>query len=261
LPPAPDARALSPFVEEGGSAADGGADIEPERQWAFEAGLDHRVGRGWRLDVSYWQRDVDQVADPNVFIGTTIIVPNAVAAGRARGVDARLEIAPAGAWSGYGNVSIGTVTQTGPITGGLFLDDDVADLGPGVEFVPDHDQRVVASAGLTWTGPRGATLSAIGRYESGTPIELDDDAEAEELAARPGADRVDFGRGRVKPRTLLSLVASVPVWRTSGADLSLRASVLNLFEAEYAYNFGNPFSGTHFGAPRTASVTLRLETR
>jgi len=260
LASSPTARALSPFVDDG-QAADGGADIEPERQWAFDAGLEHRVGRAWRVDLSYWQRQVDQFADPNVFVGTTIIVPNAVANGRARGVDGRLEFAPGGAWSGYGNVSVGKVTQTGPITGGLFLDDDVADLGPGVEFVPDHDQRVVASAGLTWTGRRGATLSVIGRYESGTPIELDDDAEAEQLAARPGADRVDFESGRVEPRTVVSLLGSVPVWRTAGADVSLRAAVLNLFDARYAFNFGNPFSGTHFGAPRTASVMLRVETR
>jgi outer membrane receptor protein involved in Fe transport len=261
LASSPEARALSPFIDDGGAAADGGADIEPERQWAFEGGVEHRMGRGWRVDLSYWQRHVDQYADPNVFVGTTILVPNAVAEGRAQGVDARLEVAPGGAWSGYGNVSVGKVTQTGPITGGLFLDDDVADLGPGVEFVPDHDQRVVASAGVTWTGPRGATLSATGRYESGTPIELDDEGEAADLAARPGADRVDFDRGRVKPRTVVSLVGSVPVWRTAGADLSLRASVLNLFDASYAYNFGNPFSGTHFGAPRTFALGVRLEAR
>ena len=269
LASSPEARALSPFLDEDadgddtgeGGAGAGGADVEPERQWALEAGVEHRFGRGLRLDVAYWQRQVDEYADPNVFFGTTIVFPNAVAEGRARGVDARLEFAPGGAWSGYGNVSIGTVTQTGPITGGLFLEDDVADLGPGVEFVPDHDQRVVASAGLTWTGPRGATLSAVGRFESGTPIELDDDAEAEELAGRPGADRVDFDRGRVEPRTVVSLVASVPLWRPAGADLSLRGAVLNLFDASYAYNFGNPFSGTHFGAPRTFALSVRIEAR
>jgi hypothetical protein len=53
----------------------------------------------------------------------------------------------------------------------------------------------------------------------------------------------------------------VPVWETVRAQVSLRASVLNLFGARYAYNFGNPFSGTHFGAPRSASVTVRVETR
>ena len=269
LASSPEARALSPFLPDddddgdGGDAGpgSGGAEVEPERQWALEAGLEHRFGRGLRLDVAYWQRHVDEYADPNVFFGTTIVFPNAVAAGRANGLDARLEFAPGGPWSGYANLGLATVTQTGPITGGLFLEDDVADIGPGVEFTPDHDQRVAASGGLVWTGRRGVSLSGTVRYESGTPTELDDDDEADELAGRPGADRVDFARGRVRPRTLVSLVGSLPVWQSARAQVSLRASVLNLFGARYAYNFGNPFSGTHFGAPRSASVTVRVETR
>jgi outer membrane receptor protein involved in Fe transport len=258
LASSPEARALSPFAGDD-PVDDGGAAIEPERQWAVEGGAEHRLARGVRADVSYWERHVDQYADPNVFFGTTIVFPNAVAEGRARGVDARLEIAPGGPWSGYANLSIGKVTQTGPITGGLFLEEDVANLGPGVTFTPDHDQRVVASGGLAWTSRR-ATLSLTGRFESGTPIELDDD-EAGDLADRPGADRVDFARGRVRPRTVISLAGSVPVWRKGSAEVSLRAAVLNLFDARYAYNYGNPFSGTHFGAPRTASVAVRVETR
>ncbi len=266
LASSPEARALSPFfdadgdedAEEGGASA-GGADVEPERQWALEAGVEHRFGRGARLDVAYWQRHVDEYADPNVFFGTTIVFPNAVAEGRARGVDARLEFAPGATWSGYANVSVGSVTQVGPITGGVFLEDDVADIGPGVEFTPDHDQRVVGSAGLTWTGSR-ASVSMVGRHESGTPLELDED-EADDLASRPGSDRVDFERGRVRPRTTLSLLATVQLWSGSRSAISLRGAVLNLFDARYAYNFGNPFSGTHFGAPRSASVTVRVETR
>jgi outer membrane receptor protein involved in Fe transport len=260
LASSPEARALSPFAEDG--RGEGGAEIEPERQWAFDGGLEHRFGRGWRLDVAGWQRRVREYADPNVFFGTTIIFPNAVASGRARGVDARLEVGSAGGpWSGYANVSVGSVTQTGPITGGLFLEDDVADIGPGVTFVPDHDQRVVASGAVTWTGRRGATLSAAVRHESGTPLELDDDEEAADLAARPGAELIDLSRGRVRPRTLVSIVGSVALWETSRVQLSLRGSVANLFGARYAYNFGNPFSGTHFGAPRTATAGVRIESR
>ncbi len=272
LASSPEARALSPFLDDAGAADDagaggasagsagaGGADVEPERQWALEAGVEHRFGRGLRLDVAYWQRHVDEYADPNVFFGTTIVFPNAVAEGRARGLDARLEFAPGASWSGYANLSVGTVTQVGPITGGVFLEDDVADIGPGVEFTPDHDQRVVASGGLIWTGSR-ASLSAVGRHESGTPLELDDD-EAGAFASRPGAERVDLERGRVRPRTTVSLLATLRLWQGTRAAVSVRGAVLNLFDARYAYNFGNPFSGTHFGAPRTASVTVRVETR
>ncbi len=59
------------------------------------------------------------------------------------------------------------------------------------------------------------------------------------------------------PRTVVSLLGDVPLWRSGTRTVHVRAAVLNLLDAEYAYNFGNPFSGTHFGAPRTVSLALR----
>ncbi len=249
-----EARELSPFAEDGG---EGGADIEPERQWAFEAGVNHRVGLV-RIDAAIWYRRVTEAADPNVFTGTTIIFPNAVAVGRARGFDLRLEVTRRRSWSGYLNASVGRVRQRGPITGGLFLEDEIGELGSGDEFIPDHDQRLVAGAGANWTPMRSRiVVSATVRYESGTPIERDED-EADELQDRPGADMVDFDRGRVAPRTVASLQADVPIWKHGRRSASIRASILNVFDDRYAYNFGNPFSGTHFGAPRTASLAVRV---
>jgi outer membrane receptor protein involved in Fe transport len=251
-----EARVLSPFAEEG---EEGGAEVEPERQWAFEAGLEHWIGRRVRLDIAGWHRAISEAADPNVFAGTTIIFPNAVADGRASGVDIRVEMPKNRGWSAYANAGVGKVVQRGPITGGLFLEDEIAELGNGEEFTPDHDQRLVLGGGLSWVHERsGLTLSFAGRYESGTPIERGDE-ELDELAERPGAEMVDFDRGRVKPRTVVSAIGDVPVWRSQRRSLRLRLSVLNLFDDEYAYNFGNPFSGTHFGAPRTFAISVRAQ--
>lgn len=250
------ARELSPFVSDDN---EGGADVEPERQWAIEAGIEQRFRR-WRLDAAYWRRDGREVADPNVFFGTAVTFPNAVAEGRAQGADLRIEVPTSRGWSGYGSVTVSKVVQTGPITGGLFLEDEIADIGPGVEFLPDHDQRVAVAGGATWEHARsGFTASAAARYESGTPIQRDDDDG--ELEARPGAELVDFDRGRVKPRFLLSLLAALPLAETDRTRVLLRGSLLNLFDHAYAYNFGNPFSGTHFGAPRTAAVSLEVTFR
>jgi outer membrane receptor protein involved in Fe transport len=248
------ARALSPFAHDD---LGGGAELEPERQWAFEAGVEHWLGLRLRLDAAFWHRAIEHAADPNVFAGTTIIFPNAVAAGRAKGLDVRLEMPRRRGWSGYFNTSVGRVIQTGPITGGLFLEDEIGDLGSGVEFVPDHDQRVVLSGGLSWEhAPTGVSVSMTARHESGTPIQRDD--EDDELKERPGAELVDFDRGRVAPRTVVSLQGDVPLWRSNRRTVHVRAAVLNLFDATYAYNFGNPFSGTHFGAPRTVTLALRM---
>jgi outer membrane receptor for ferrienterochelin and colicin len=251
-----EARALSPFVS---ADAAGGADIEPERQWAYEAGVEQRL-RHWRLDASYWRRQGREVADPNVFVGTTVIFPNAVARGRAQGVDVRVEVPRWHGWSVYGSATVSKVIQTGPITGGLFLEDEIANLGPGVEFVPDHDQRIALAGGLTWEHETSALMASLtSRYESGTPLQRD--AAQAELEERPGAEMVDFDRGRVRPRLVVSLLAAVPLVDGDRWRVRLRGSVLNLFDRAYAYNFGNPFSGTHFGAPRTAAVSLEVTVR
>ena len=103
----------------------------------------------------------------------------------------------------------------------------------------------------------GASVSATVRYETGTPLERSDEDE-DELRERPGAELVDFERGRVEPRTIASLVADVPIWRRGRRSARVRVSIFNLFDDRYAYNFGNPFSGTHFGAPRSLSIAGRL---
>jgi outer membrane cobalamin receptor len=238
--------------------AGGGAELEPERQWAAEVGFERVFRQRLRLDVAYWNRRIRNVADPNVFAGTTIIFPNAVAEGRAHGVDARFELPQHQGWTAYVNASIGRVIQTGPITGGLFLEDEVAEIGPGVEFTPDHDQRFATGAGVSWEhAGSGTVLSFTARHETGTPIQQEDDDLAE-LMERPGAEMVDFAEGRVKPRTVVSVLASAPLFEAGKATAVAIVQALNLFDDRYAFNFGNPFSGTHFGAPRTLAFALRV---
>jgi outer membrane receptor protein involved in Fe transport len=253
LSSSPAARVLSSIVV---GEAEGGAAIEPERQWAAELGVEHQAGRV-RLDVSYWRRWMKNVADPNVFAGTTIIFPNSVAEGRAHGLEVRVEAPKWRGWSAYANAAFARVVQTGPINGGLFLEDEVEEIGPGVEFAPDHDQRFTGGGGVSWDHPRGAAVSLIARYETGTPVPIEED-ELDELLEQPGAEMVDFEAGRVKPRTVVSLLFTAGLFRTASLTASAGLQVNNLFGARYAYNFGNPFSGTHFGAPRTVAVKLRL---
>jgi hypothetical protein len=254
------ARELSPFVDETGV---GGEDVQPERQWATELGVNHTLASGLRVDVSYWRRRVENAGDPNVLFGTTIIVPNSIARGRADGVDVRVELPRRGGASGYLSYTNARVVQFGPVTGGLFLEDEVIEIADDTEFTPDHDQRHVAAFGVSYdNAPRGFWTSFTGRYESGTPLEVDED-ELDELRARPGADLVNFESGRVRPRQVFDLSAGLRLFRINGRELGLRAAILNLTGERFAYNFGNPFSGTHFGPGRTfqMGVQVRLGAR
>jgi hypothetical protein len=252
------ARALSPFVDD---ESGGGAELRPERQTAIEAGVEQVFTRGVRFDVAYWHRRVRNAADPNVFFGTTMIFPNTIDAGRASGVDVRLEVPRRGRWSGYVSYTNSRVVWFGPINGGLFLEENFLEIGPGTSFTPDHDQRHVASMALTFDDERAGFWTSIAwHYGSGTPLEVEED-DADDLLDRPGAELADFERGRVKPRSVLDLLIGQRLYRGQRLELTARASVLNVLNRAYAYNFGNPFSGTHFGAPRSIAFSMRVTAR
>ena len=251
-----EARALSPFADKDDPDATGGAELEPERQTAWEVGVDQWFRGALRLDAAFWSRHVRNYADPNVFFGTTIIFPNSVASGSARGFDVRLEMARYRGWSSYVSYTLSKVEQVGPINGGLFLEDSILDIGPGTRFTPDHDQRHVAAGGVTYASG-GFSASVAARYQSGTPLEVEED-HLVELMERPGAGLVNFDSGRVRPYAVIDLAVAQTLHRGSRTETSVRIGVMNLTNRDYALNFGNPFSGTHFGAPRSVRAELRI---
>jgi len=175
----------------------GGADLAPERQHAYEVGVEHVMGTTGRVSAAAWRRDVRNYTDPNVFFGTTIVFPNSVVTGRAQGLDLRVDVTGIRGWSSFLTYTLSKVEQTGPVNGGLFLEDEIGEIDAGTTVTPDHDQRHAAAAGLTFApATRRILATAIARYESGTPLDLGDldDDDAEELGERPGAERVDLAR-------------------------------------------------------------------
>jgi outer membrane receptor protein involved in Fe transport len=89
------------------------------------------------------------------------------------------------------------------------------------------------------------------------PLEVEED-RLEELKAAPGAELVNFDRGRVKPRTIFNIAAGIKLFNSDRVAASIGFSVENIFDRKFAYNFGNPFEGTHFGIPRRWSGTLEF---
>ncbi|HEU0174995.1 MAG TPA: TonB-dependent receptor [Blastocatellia bacterium] len=252
------ARSLSPFVA---GPSGGGADIHPEKVSAYEAGFAQDFRRWVRLDVAFWRRDFRNVGDPNVFFNTTIIFPNSVAKGFSRGVDVRLDVPERKGVSGWLSYTNMRLLQTGPINGGLFLTDDFIEAGPGVKFIPDQDQRNTGAFGVIYQHHRsGLLLSFSGRHESGVPLEVEED-RLDELKSAPGAELVNFERGRVKPRTTFNFSAGVNLFKRERVVCAAQLDVLNIADKLFAYNFGNPFEGTHFGYGRRWSGGLKIEFR
>ena len=251
------ARGLSPFQTSTG----GGANVRSERSSAYEAGFAQDI-HGWlKLDAVYWWRHFRNYDDPNVFFSTTVIFPNSVATGFARGLDVRLDMPERRGWSAFASYTNQRILQTGPINGGLFLTNDVIEIGPGTKFIPDHDERNVAAFELMYRHQKSGVWAAVsGRHESGVPLEIDPD-RLKELGSAPGADLVDFDRERVKPWTVLGVSTGAELFRNERVGLRVQFDVLNLADRRFAYNFGNPFEGTHFGYPREFSGRVRVTFR
>lgn len=249
------ARRLSPFATQQGS---GGASIRPEKISVYEAGFSQDVFGLFRLDAAYWHRSFRNFDDPNVFFSTTIIFPNSVAEGFARGVDARIDVPERRGWSGYLSYGNARVLQTGPINGGLFLTDEFIKIGPGTKFIPDHDQRNTGAFAINYYHRRsGLSASFSGRYQSGAPLEVEQE-KLQELRQSPGADLVNFETGRVKPWTIFELSARADFFSDERVGVTAQFEIENLFNRRFVYNFGNPFSGTHFGYARLLSGRIKL---
>ena len=249
------ARQLSPFAtEEGG----GGAPIRPEKVSAYESGLSQDVLGIFKLDAAYWWRFFRNFDDPNVFFNTTIIFPNSVAKGFARGVDVRIDVPERRGWSGYLSYTNARILQTGPINGGLFLTKEFLEIGPGTRFIPDHDQRNVGSFAVTYNHrSSGLWASFSGRHESGVPLEVEEE-RLEGLRSAPGSDLVDFERERVKPWTVFDFSAGLDLFRKNRVTVRGQFDIQNIANTTFAYNFGNPFEGTHFGHPRLWSTRIKF---
>jgi hypothetical protein len=246
-----EARALSPNQDVGG-----GIDVRSERQHAFEVGVQQALGSRARLDVSFYRKNIRNVADVDQFRDTTVTFPISVARGRAQGFETRLDVPVIYGITGYVSLSRASMVNIAPLSGGLLLG---APLEPGEEFFADHDQRWQSQFGLSYEHPsRLLFASFTGRFDSGIPFFLPDDFDPDTFADRLALTLVDLDEGRAKPRTLANVLIGSQFYRHGTTNLEVQAGVLNAFNTTHVLNFLSIFNGTHYGAPRTWTARLKV---
>jgi hypothetical protein len=89
------------------------------------------------------------------------------------------------------------------------------------------------------------------------PLEVEGE-NLDELRSRPGADLVNFERGRVKPWSVFDASTGLDLFRKERVTVQTQFSVANIANRRFVYNLGNPFSGTHFGYPRRWNARVKL---
>ena len=103
----------------------------------------------------------------------------------------------------------------------------------------------------------GIWTSVSGRFESGVPMELPD-LDPDQLTALPGANLVNFDTGRVKPWYVFGWSGGMDVVERDHYKVGAQLDIQNVANRDFAFNWGNPFSGTHFGYPRLIAGSLKF---
>jgi outer membrane receptor protein involved in Fe transport len=249
LSSSPEAWALSPS----GARGD---DVEPERQHAFELGVQQALGTRAKLDLAYYRKNIANVADVEQFFDTTVTFPVAVAKGRAQGVEARLDVPVYRGVNGYLSVSRAEILLTAPLTGGLFLEETPED---GEQFYADHDQRWQSQLGVSYEHPsQRFSASFTGRFDSGIPFEAPEDLNEAGFDDPLALTLVNLDKGRAKSRAIANVMFGSELFRRNTTKVEMQAGVLNLFNTRYLLNFLSIFNGTHYGAPRTWTARARV---
>jgi outer membrane receptor for ferrienterochelin and colicin len=245
------ARALSPNRDLGG-----GLDVRPERQHAYEVGVQQALVSVVRLGVSYYRKNMRNVADVDQFRDTTVTFPISVSKGVAQGIEMRLDVPPIRGVSGYASLSRATTLLTAPLNGGLFLG---ALPEAGKQFFADHDQRWQSQSGISYEHPsRRVFASFTMRVDSGIPFFAPADFDSAAFEDPLALTLVDLDRGRAKPRAIANLLVGSKLYRRGSTNVELRVGMLNVFNTTHLLNFLSIFNGTHYGPPRTWTTQLAV---
>lgn len=238
--------------------------LRPSRGNYYEAGLSHALGGHVRLDATWFKRDVANSEDDDLLLNTGVSFPIAFKHAEIAGVEIKLAVPRWGKLAGFLSYSNTTGLGQFPISGGLFLDeDDKALLNANYRFPISQDIRNVVSAYARYQLLPRIWTAWTGTYNSGLPVEdAGDLPDRDFLVDQYGEDvvnRVNFGRGRVRPSFSLNASLGIDLFQGEKRKVNLQADVTNITDRFNVINFAGLLSGTAIALPRSASVRLRVD--
>ena len=239
-----------------------GEPVRPSREWQVDLGFEQQVSRYLRLDSTFYYRRLQNPPEITNFLETGIIFPATLARSRSKGVETRLDLPRVRGFSGFLSYTNLHISGFAPITGGLFLGEAVDSLSRSGQRVKiEEDQRNTLAFEMRYDQlPRGFWAAFGGRHDSGYAVELDPNVtRADFVNEFPGRvlDQVNFGRGFVRPHTVLGLSLGRNFRLNEHVSLSAQFNIQNLTNTFYLITFESVFSGTALGLPRTYSGRLR----
>ncbi len=237
--------------------------VKPSRGNYYEVGASKVFADTLKFDLNVFRRALDNYADDDLLLNTAVSFPISFRRASIYGAEVKLELPQWQGLSGFLSYSyiVGTVYL--PVTGGLFLGSDATNVlsQTNGRFWDSQDQRNTLHGRLRYQVTSRAWISLGGYYGSGLPTEVSNTPdEVQTAVAQYGqavVDRVDFGRGRVKPSLAVDVSAGVDLWKHDRMATRFQAEVQNLNNRLNLINFAGLFSGNTIAPPRSYVVRLQ----
>jgi len=239
--------------------------VEPSRGNYFEGGGSKSLFRQLRFDANYYRRYANNFADDDQILSTAVSFPIAFHKAVIYGAEAKLEIPKWGRFSGYASYSYMVGNVWFPVSGGLFLGDDVLSAESDLtgHFPNSQDQRHTVRVRMRYQVLSRLWVAGAAEYGSGLPFVLgaftDSYQQAVAQYGQAVVDRVDFGRGRVRPSLAIDASVGAQLYKNDRFSAHIQADLTNLNDRLNVIDFGGLFSGNAIAPPR--SYALRLQTQ
>lgn len=233
--------------------------VRPSPGNFYEIAGSKALFKSWRIDASWFERRMDDFADDDLLLNTGVSFPIAFRRADVHGAEVKLDVPAGRVVSGFVSYSWMRGEASLPVTGGVFLGEDVNLDAEGGRFAITQDQRHTLRGRIMAQPARSVWLAFAAAFDSGLPFEDAGDLEGMDAVPARILDKVNLETGRVRPAATADVSAGWLLWRDHGRAVQVQADVRNVTNALRVINFAGVFSGTALAAPRTYAARVRVE--
>jgi hypothetical protein len=238
--------------------------VRPALANYYEVGFTKSFAGKMRIDGNIFRRDFSNYSDDDVLLETGVSFPIAFSSAEIHGEEIQIAVPRWGRFSGVLSYSNQTGVGQGPITGGLFLGSETANIPDTSKFPVSQDQRNTFRAHVRLQATDRLWLATSAEYGSGLPVNLNGPAGPSQInfflqQYGPAiVNEVNFNAGRVRPNFSFDAAAGATLFHKEGKDITFEIEGHNLTDKVNVLNFASLFSGTAVAPPASVSARLRV---
>ena len=235
--------------------------VEPSLGNYYEVGFTKGFAGKLKLSANGFDRRMNNYLDDDQLLNTAVSFPITFAKAHLYGAEAKLDLPRFGNLSGFVSYSYIVGSAYFPVTGGLFLGQDVSNALSGVgRFWDTQDQRNTVRAHFRYEFTKKLWAAIGAEYGSGLPVAfVGTEADALAQYGQRVVDRVNLIHGRVSPSLAVNTSLGLDLVKKDAVGMQLQFDIENLNNRLNVIDFAGLFSGNAIEPPRSFSVRLKIK--